>query len=366
MIVFYFILTYGFLITFLILFGYYRQREKENGYLAGTNDKGIRLEELVVIIPFRNEELKLNRLIQSIKKSKHLPKEFIFVNDHSEDQSAQLLERELKDFPIRILSLPIDQTGKKRAIRLGISESDSEFILSHDADVGFASNYFSMIERLIKTDMYILPVIFKSEKWFEYFFEIDSDLANAANCGISGLNRPVLASGANLLYLRKSFEKYDKIESHEHIASGDDIYLLRDFRNADADIRLITSRSIAVTTETPQTFSEFIHQRLRWITKTGDVNDNLSSGLVIFQGFFTLVFIGLLIYAAIMQEWKHFVILYLLKTGIDMVMFLPYFNRIKRLKTWLIIPVYEILFPFYILLLASLVPWFKPVWKGRS
>jgi hypothetical protein len=43
-----------------------------------------------------------------------------------------------------------------------------------------------------------------------------------------------------------------------------------------------------------------------------------------------------------------------------------YFNRINRMTTWLFIPVYELLFPFYSLLLLVLVPTYKPKWKGRE
>lgn len=366
MIVFIFLIIYGTILSFFVLFGIYKQLGKENNYVIDVHEKEIHLNELVVIIPFRNEEHRLSGLIESIKKSKHLPNEFIFVNDHSTDKSVETIDKKLKKIPHRIIHLSNEEAGKKIAIRKGIQQSESKYILSMDADIRFGNEYFSALEHLENADMYILPAILEAEKWNEYFFETDLDLANAVNAGISGFKRPFLASGANLLYKRETFERVDHLSVHAHMKSGDDIYLLRDFRNANCDVRLMTNFKLAVHTETPKTYSEFIHQRLRWISKTGDVADNLSTITSIVQAIFTFAFVALLIYAAVMQEWKHFFILFFLKTGIDMMVFLPYFNRIRRMRTWFTIPVYEIIFPFYSLILLSMMFWFKPVWKDRK
>jgi hypothetical protein len=49
-----------------------------------------------------------------------------------------------------------------------------------------------------------------------------------------------------------------------------------------------------------------------------------------------------------------------------MLLFLPFFYRFKRMKAWLLLPVYQLLFPFYNLLILVLIPFFKPIWKGRA
>jgi cellulose synthase/poly-beta-1,6-N-acetylglucosamine synthase-like glycosyltransferase len=320
----------------------------------------------VVIIPFRNEEHRIDSLLTSILNSTELPKEFIFVNDHSTDKTAEYISDKLNSIPYRLLSLPDDKKGKKLAIRFAIEQSESNYILSLDADIEFDSDYFSTLKRLPEIDMYILPAILKAKNIYENLFEVDLILANASNCGVSGFKRPILASGANLLYRRTSFVNFDQFERHKHIQSGDDIYLLRDFRAANANIQLLTDTKVAVHTETPQSLKEFLHQRLRWISKTGDVHDSLSTSLAIIQVLFTFCFVVLLILAAIKSEWRLFSILYLVKSTVDMILFLPYFNRIKRLTSWLFIPVYEFILPIYSLVILSLMYTFKPEWKGRK
>jgi hypothetical protein len=51
---------------------------------------------------------------------------------------------------------------------------------------------------------------------------------------------------------------------------------------------------------------------------------------------------------------------------IDMLLFQAYFSRLKRLGSWFLIPIYELLFPIYTLIIAVLLPFYKPKWKGRE
>jgi glycosyltransferase involved in cell wall biosynthesis len=363
-----FYVIYIFLLGILVFCGFFIQSKKELGYKRqefNLDSKLICLSELVVIVPFRNEEKRIDCLLKSILASNELPKEFIFVNDHSSDGSVDLIAKKLIGIPHRVLELPEDQEGKKRAIRYAIEQSSSDYILSFDADIEFNPSYFTKLKTLSEADLYILPAILKAKKFHEHLYEVDLILVNAANCGIAGLKRPIMASGANLLYKRAAFEKYDNFESHSHMPSGDDIYLLRDFRKQNAAIRLITDTTFSIETETPQSLKEFFNQRLRWIAKTGDVKDCLSTSLAIIQVVLTFSFVLIASLLAFNGQWKMFMVFYILKTSVDMLIFLPYFNRIKRMKSWLFIPIYELLFPLYSLVILCAMYLYKPVWKGR-
>jgi len=359
-----FLLIYFFLLGIISLVGYMLQLKKERKYLS--DPEKIDLDNLVVIVPFRNEEKRIQGLLKSIVNSKEYPKEFIFVDDHSTDKCSDIIESTLKDRSYRIIHLPENNKGKKTAIRYAIEQSKSVFILSLDADVEFEPDYFSNLSKLSSSDMCILSAILRANAIHEFLFEVDVVLINALNTGLAGLKRPIIASGANLLYKRNSFEKHDHFESHAHMSSGDDIYLLRDFRNAKVDVRLFSDSNFAVHTETPKNLKELIHQRLRWIAKTGDVKDQLSNVLAILQILMTMSFVAILVYVGVRAEWHLMFGFYLMKTAIDMLLFLPFFNRIKRMKTWLFIPVYELIFPVYSLVILFLMFTFKPIWKGRK
>ncbi|NRA10659.1 MAG: glycosyltransferase [Crocinitomicaceae bacterium] len=343
-----------------------RQRSKENKY--NSQEVKIDASEITVLIPFRNEENRLYGLLNSINGLDIHPKEYIFINDHSDelDQSSYIIQTRLEIENYSVLDLPDGVTGKKRALRFAAKNIKTKYTLTIDADVQFGAAFISSLSNLGEADMYVLPAVMVSKKWYEHFYEIDLLLITAANAGVSGLSRPIMASGANLLYKTETFRKVDNIESHIKMASGDDTYLLRDFRENNTDVRLHTSQNCSVTTETPQSFKEFIDQRLRWIGKTRDIKDNLSTTLAIVQALLTLGFFGLLVLSIIESDWKITGLLFGLKSITDLFLFFPYFNRVKRLRSWIYIPVYEVMFPIYTLLLVVLLFTYKPKWKGRK
>ncbi len=358
-----FLTTY---ITFLVLpylLGYFRQIFREQPLVHNSN---VELDKLTVIIPIRNESKRISTLIRSIKNSTRLPSTIIFVDDHSEDETLHILESELTDYPIQILRLPNEFIGKKRAIRYALPFASSKWILSLDADVWFEKNYFEQLEKLPPADLYVLPAILSAKIGWHFIFEVDILLVNALNLAVSGWKRPIIASGANMLYKKDLFLKYDQISLHEHISSGDDIYLLRDFRRNGAKIQVLSEYSLAVFTETPNGFREFLQQRLRWASKTADVGDKLCNYVIILQGILTLAFASSIVVLILKSEVRLLFLIVFVKIAIDALIFLPYFNRMRRMKAWLILPFYEIIYPVFFLLMVILSFSFNPVWKGRE
>ena len=356
--------AYSILLTGLVFLGYFKQRRKEDQRKHSLDR--VLLDELTVIVPFRNEANRIAVLLESINKSCSLPHTTLFVDDHSSDDTADVIEEKLQTDCFRLLRLPSGVEGKKQAIREAMKEVRTKWVLSMDADVEFAATYFQELEKLGDADAFILPVKMKSEHWFHRLFELDVLLINAVNAGINGWSRPIIASGANLLYSKEAFEIHDRFEEHRHMPSGDDIYLLRDFRNGGAKVALSTNPALAIVTETPQSFREFIHQRLRWIAKTGDVGDHLSTFLSVLQASFTFFFFGLFIHLLIASQFSLALITLLIKTCVDLLVFFPYFKRMQRIKSWLFLPLYELFFPLYSLLILALMYTYKPVWKGRK
>lgn len=359
-----FFLVYASALAFVILIGFMLQQKKEKSYQTDLN--GIDISSLIVLVPFRNEAHRIHTILNSISKLEVFPKEFIFINDHSTDDSIRVIEKAKLSVPYQIMDLPQDVTGKKRALRHAIGHTKSDYILTMDADVQFQTSYFESLQQLEVADMYLLPAVMKATHLLEHLYEIDLALVNAANVGVAGLKRPIMASGANLFFKRTTFDEVDNLESHKHAASGDDMYLLRDFRENQKDVRLVSGLGCAIHTETPQSFKEFIDQRLRWLGKTGDLKDHLSTSMAILQSGLTLFFLATLIYAIVITDWKLLAIVMGGKTALDMLLFMPYLFRIKRIVTWSFIPIYELLFPIYTITILLLMYTYKPKWKGRT
>ncbi len=342
------------------------QSKKEKKQTLSKTEDTIELSKLVVIIPFRNEERNLDKLIQSIEKLSNLPSNFLFVNDHSFDNSIDKIKQLSSRIPYEILSLPPSKQGKKEAIRFGINHQICDYNLTWDADIEVQSTYFNKLQQLPKSDLYILPIKMIGNGFIKNYFESDHAIANAINTSISGWIRPFIASGANLLFKQESFLKADQFQSHSHLASGDDLFLLRDFRNNKSTIKLITDSDFTVKTDAPISMKAFINQRLRWIGKGKEVNDQLSNMLALLSLTFNLVFIFLFVYFSALLNWETTFLLFALKSIIDLAVYLPYFIKIKRLKTWIVLPLYSLFQPLYLLALSVLIFVYQPNWKSRK
>ncbi len=361
---FIFLFIYAIFGCFLIC-GFYFQFKKEKKNFTSSSNL-INTNQITVIIPFRNEKNNLPNLIESIQKQTILPFHFLFIDDHSTDDGMKIIGQLEKSIPYSVLKLPAGIQGKKTSIRYGIKNSTTEFILTIDADVQFEATYFSSLEKLSKKDLLILPVIMEGENWEEKLFELDYALSNSLNTAISGLTRPFIASGANLLFRKDVFLTFDSFEKHKHIFSGDDVFLLRDFQKNNCEIELITELSNAVYTNTPHTIKSFFEQRLRWIGKGSKVNDMQTNSLIVIIASIHLLFIIGTIYLTAKHEYIFLIVFFILKSGIEMLINYAYFSKIKQMNTWTLIPISSFLYPCYIATLLVLSATFKTKWKGRN
>lgn len=319
----------------------------------------ISLSEITVIIPFRNEENRILSLLQSLNQAKELPASILFIDDHSSDNTVEIIKNQLT-IPHQIIAS--SENGKKQAIALGIELAQTEYILTLDADVWFESDYFSKLKQLKSADMHILPVKMSANGW-KKLFELDVYMINGINLIATGLKRPIAASGANLLFSKNVYLTSNSLSSHAHIASGDDQFLLADFVKQKKEIQLHGDAKFAVTTDVPTTLKELISQRLRWILKTPKVPDSFALKIGFIQLTTTISFLVLGILTA--TNPLYFLILLGIKTMLDSALMACYFRKIGKFNYLFLIPIYEVILPIYTILLAILALFFKPKWKGR-
>jgi len=90
-----------------------------------------------VIIPARNEEANIARVVRSLRAQREL-REILVVDDHSEDRTAEILEELKKETSslrvIRTDSLPAGWTGKSYAAATGARAASGDWLLFTDAD----------------------------------------------------------------------------------------------------------------------------------------------------------------------------------------------------------------------------------------
>lgn len=340
-----------------LIFGIQRLRSER------TVKKAISIDQITVVIPFRNEAPNLVHFLNCIRSQKYQPVKWIFVNDHSTDDFRKTFV-DMGHFPIRLLHLPDEQTGKKQAIRFGMDHVTTDYCLTMDADVQFGSDYVKQLLTVPAADLVILPVEMTTKRWWHSFFTLEYLFTTLLNRGIAGWSRPVNASGANLLFRVDVFESVDDFETHEHIASGDDIYTLRAFRDENKTIEIIENKALCVYTPTPDTIGQTMDQRVRWLSKTGHVGDKLNSFLGIWAVVLHLFYFLLLILTFFAPAIWLTILIIVLKTAFDFALI-----RMIREK-WTIetisgLILFELFYPLYLFALLGSSLFAQPEWKGR-
>lgn len=328
-----------------------------------------------VLIPFRNEEKRLVPLIFSIKNliEPFDNVEFIFIDDHSDDGSVQLLEKELDEFQqVRILKLPMGFSGKKSAISYGISQTSNETIITTDADCELTSEaLLSMVDALANngTQMVCGPVIQYSGDGFGAKLS-DLEFLSLIGSGISfwGVGFPLMANGAFLGFKQTAFHSVDGFGGNEQFPGGDDVFLLHKIVSffGSESIHFITAAKDVIYTKGDASWTEFIQRRIRWGAKAKAYRSFSSKMSTMFVLVVNLIYIGALLYSCVAFEWDLLGMLILLKILADLLMLTPILVNFNKWALIPYIPTASILHPFYILFAGALALWGKYDWKKRN
>ena len=331
---------------------------------ASNTDSKINSSELTVVIPFRNEFDNLHKLIGKIEKLDKKPCQFIFINDHSEDDWKILFEKANSDL-VHFYSLINGQQGKKHAVYEGVRQANTKYIVCWDADIQFEDNYFSDIQELKEADLIVLPVHFESNNPIQSMGELDFYLANFVNQASAYWQRPIMCNGANLVFSKSAYVEVVNLKKHEHILSGDDMFLLRHMIKQKKEVYCAPNQICPITTQSPSSFLSYLNQRTRWFGKSLVIKDNLLNFWAILQFVFTVSFFAVFIYW-IIEDPKKFATLFLIKSGIDLLFLSWYFYSIKKNVLTLFIPVYGLIFPLYNLFILCSFYFTNQTWKGRK
>lgn len=330
-----------------------------------TRQAPITTAAISVIVPFRNEENNLKGLIACMQQQTVQPHEWIFVNDHSTDNSLEKIYFSEKSISYRIIELSAGEYGKKTAIRKAITTATTDYCLTIDADVTFSVDYIKQIGELPTCDLLVLPVTMKAHRFWQLIFSIEYAITQLLNLGVSWWSRPINCSGANLLFRRETFLATDDFSSHQHVLSGDDIYALRAFRKNKNSIHVVSNKSFAVTTFVPKTMSSVMDQRARWMNKSGNVADGLSNvialwALALHFSFFT---IQIVLFAT--GQFGVVYVLFASKLLLDSLLVMNG-NEPFRMRMLLGLLLFEIAYPLYLLVLLFWAKAVRVSWKGRD
>ncbi|MEP2936136.1 MAG: glycosyltransferase [Gilvibacter sp.] len=330
-----------------------------------------------IIIPFRNEDRRLQPLLASLLELSYPSEllEVLFIDDASTDDSVNTINTVLKHAPFsyRILKNQLDsQSPKKAAITLGISKAQFDWILTTDADCKLPDTWLGAFNAIINSespDFIAAPVRFGIEPisgFLSHFAQNEAFAILVTTIGSYGHDAPILSNGANLAYKKVWFNQVRGFEGNNHIASGDDVFMLQKAIASDANIAYLKSPLAVVQTKTESSLKGFLSQRIRWASKTTAVKNRaatMAAAIIVLTNLWFLTLFVAIFFASI-NSW-YFAIFAIFKMIVD----LWYISKVDNVMST--VPsrhfgLVQIMYPLVILfvILGSLLGGYK--WKGRG
>lgn len=250
-----------------------------------------------LVIALHNEETNLPGLLSSISQQTHPIDEIILIDDHSTDNTYSILLNWAQQHENTHL-LRAQLHGKKAALQQAIRSTRNELILCTDADCTLPPQWAHTIIQSYTHqdfDILILPVtmtqgtnLVAQITRLEFLTLVSSGLA------LAGISHPIMCNGANLAFRRSAWIQVQD-QLHNHLISGDDVFLLHAIKQQGGKIHALTHPNLIVSTQPTTTLSAFMRQRTRWGSKTISYTDKDS--LCVAGGIFTISLTQIILYA---------------------------------------------------------------------
>jgi len=242
-----------------------------------------------ILIPARNEAENIEKCLSSIFNNNY-PEgllEVFVIDDFSSDKTASLVINfskknklpNLKTLPLAsFISEKDTQSYKKKAIEIGINQAKGELIITTDADCIVPENWLNYISSFYEKNNFqfiAAPVNFHNEKnRLERFQSLDfMGMMCVTGAGIHS-NLQKMCNGANLAYTKKAFEVVGGFQGVDHLASGDDLFLMHKIEQYfPTGIGFLKNAKATILTEAKPDLTSFLSQRLRWATKNASYSD---------------------------------------------------------------------------------------------
>lgn len=323
-----------------------------------------------VLISVRNETKNIERCLQSLKSIQYPSNlvEFIVIDDHSSDNTAEIVEDWIKkqeQTNFRLISNLNNHAGKKSAITLGVNHASNEYIVLTDADCTHHSEWLITLNEFIlgsKAQLIYAPVRFKTATTFDQIQALEfAGLAAIGGAAIA-LNNPNMCSAANLIFSKQAFKDVGGYEGNEHVISGDDGFLLHKIANKyPGEIFFLKCKTAMVETSASNSILELADQRKRWVSKSVKYENRMVPAILIGAYLFNLSIVVNIVMNPVLA-----IVQLVSKTTIESLFLwnvLQLFETRKQLK-WIIFA--EPLHILYVIIIGIWGNLGTYNWKGRN
>jgi len=330
---------------------------------------------LSVIVALRNESANVENLINNLLQQEYPEKllEIILVNDHSADDTATAIRNHTAAHKLVFLEQVNGVSGKKNAIRLGISKAKGNLIVTTDADCRPGKQWLKAIDTSYSREKFKMmtgPVVIeKPSNMLARFQSLEFISLVGSGAGGIGMGLPIMCNGANFCYEKSAFEEVGGFDGNEHIQGGDDIFLLEKFKRKykGSSIGFIRHHAAIVQTNASSNIREFVIQRIRWVSKSPAYRDPFMVLTAITVFLFNLSLLLSLIWSIRSMLMLYiFLLAFLFKCLIDLPLLWKvcgFFKQKYLLKTYL---PFQFIYFIFIGLSGIFGNLLSYRWKGRN
>lgn len=325
-----------------------------------TSSRDTPTQGFSIIIPFRNEEKNLPKLLESITQLDYPESlyEILLVNDNSEDASLKVITSYIEKHQISTISvldsIRVSHSPKKDAIQTAIQSSNYSWIVTTDADCIVPEQWLRILDAFIQkhnSKLVAGPVTLPSENtsFLNTFEQLDTLSLAGATIGGFGINRPFLCNGAHLAYEKVAFIELHGFEGNNHIASGDDHFMLEKFTKVFPNqVHYLKSQQAIITTTFQEDWVSFMRQRKRWAAKSVGYTYLFTKGvgLLILLSNLTFVMGVVFAFAKAYTNPFPFLIVLFIKVVADFILLIQVSQFFKKRNLLVGYPIIALLYPF--------------------
>ena len=324
---------------------------------------------LAIVVACKNEEDNLPLLFSSIERQHSMPKEIIFVDDNSTDNTFAILLDFAKKLP-NVIVLQSTGNGKKAALIEGVKHCTAKYVLFTDADCILPDEYCLNAKIFLTThsvDMLLGGVkLHYLSSNFEGDFSVKTDISDfalnpfkafeildlgslqAVSAGSAMMGCPIMCNGANMIVRRDIYlEHISGIRTD--IPSGDDMFMLHNIKAANGKIFYLFRPELIISTRGNDNPLSFFTQRKRWIGKLPAYTDKFTVVTATITTVTNIMLTALYIASIFNSGFLLMAAMaYIIKLIVDCIAIIPYLKTINKRNLLYYMPLMSIFYPFYV------------------
>lgn len=324
---------------------------------------------LAIVVACKNEEDNLPLLFSSIERQHSMPKEIIFVDDNSTDNTFAILLDFAKKLP-NVIVLQSAGNGKKAALIEGVKHCTAKYVLFTDADCILPDEYCLNAKIFLTThsvDMLLGGVkLHYLSSNFEGDFSVKTDISDfalnplkafeildlgslqAVSAGSAMMGCPIMCNGANMIVRRDIYlEHISGIRTD--IPSGDDMFMLHNIKASNGKIFYLFRPELIISTRGNDNPLSFFTQRKRWIGKLPAYTDKFTVVTATITAVTNIMLTALYIASIFNSGFLLMAAMaYIIKLIVDCIAIIPYLKTINKRNLLYYMPLMSIFYPFYV------------------